>query len=231
MSRVGNLHIDTPRVACFENEPFLFSIEISGFTEDTIGNKYFISTGDGGFQIFKTPFHALTFLIYFQKNIHSYNTHSFLPNYHQCCGEISLRYDYLYSYNNNFYGKAIIKNARILSKDKLNRILIDTETYTWFVKKINGIESLNMINNKNVYGNSLKEIFHLDLDKVPSSYLFGDENKIRTSICQKLTAINIKNNPLSIYNLYLQIIMTISKTKEIGFVVPAGNLNLQGIDD
>ena len=220
---------------CFQYEPLLFSKEVSNQTKETLKTNYFISTGDGGFQIFRTPIHALSFLIYFQKNIHSFNVHSFLPNYHAGCGELSIRYaityDYLYAYKNNFYGQAIIKNARILSKDRLNRSLIDKETYTWFENKCNGIESLSMIKNKNSYGHSLKKLFGLGDDVQAKSYLFGDENKISTSICQRLTDINIKNSSYFIYNLYIQVIIEIAKIQGKGFVVPIGNLNLTGLDE
>jgi hypothetical protein len=148
---------------------------------------------------------------------------------------ISLRYaityDYLYSYKNNFYGKAIIKNARILSKDKLNRTLIDKETYKWFEKNINGFESLNTIKNNNIYGTTLKEIFKDNEQSTVDSYLYGDENKITTSICQKISEINVKNDKFFVYNLYLQIMMKICGNEKKGFIVPVGNLNPQGLGD
>lgn len=45
----------------------------------------------------------------------------------------------------NFYGSAIINCARIISKDRLNRCLIDAETNKWFLHNTNGIETLTCL--------------------------------------------------------------------------------------
>lgn len=68
--------------------------------------------------------------MYFQANIVRYNSRNDTSSaLYEVIGEINLRYsltyDNLYFYNKNYYGPAIINCARIMSKDKLNRFLLD----------------------------------------------------------------------------------------------------------
>ena len=52
------------------------------------------------------------------------------------------------------YGTAIINNARIMSKDKLNRLLIDETTYDWFLKELNGVENIKNFVSVNLQKNN-----------------------------------------------------------------------------
>lgn len=112
--------------------------------------KYFIDSGDGGFQIFNNPFEAIVFAIYFQAAIVRYNSNNDgTTALYNIIGEINLRYsltyDKLYFYNKNYYGPAIINCARIMSKDRLNRFLLDKNAIIWFNQNINGIENLQSL--------------------------------------------------------------------------------------
>jgi hypothetical protein len=132
---------------CWANEKYLFQ----KYEEVKQLSEQFIDTGDGGFQIFDTPLHAIIFICHFSTAIHLYNSYSILPKMRSITGEISLRYVMThdktykiitYDENKRYYGPSIINNARILGKDNLNRFLIDQNTYEWFMMKISGIENL-----------------------------------------------------------------------------------------
>jgi hypothetical protein len=72
--------------------------------------KNFISTGDGGFQIFDDPLQSLIFSSYFQFKVQRFNSGSYitptLENLYRIIGRIELRYaitfDKIYAYDNNF---------------------------------------------------------------------------------------------------------------------------------
>jgi hypothetical protein len=154
--------------------PFIFDLLLdSGFGYTRSAEKtlfkdiaiqgHFISTGDGGFIIFPTPLHALVFNLYFSAVLHIFNSGHFCPGLSGYIGELNIRsavtYDNIFNYENNWYGKAVIKNSRILSKDRLNRFLIDKETYNYFMKNFNGIESLSIIK-----GDTFKQIMNIGED-------------------------------------------------------------------
>ncbi|RLD53589.1 MAG: hypothetical protein DRI97_13190, partial [Bacteroidetes bacterium] len=126
---------------CLENNQFVFQ----NYTKEKI-EKSFISTGDGGFLIFETPLHAVFFAINFEMMVRSFNAYHHYPKLRKIIGSLSLRYaityDTIFSFENNYYGSAIINNARILEKDTLNRCLLDQRTYEWFLTNIDGIENL-----------------------------------------------------------------------------------------
>ena len=52
----------------------------------------FINTGDGGFQIFDTPIHAMAFAINFQMIVRYYNSFRYFPKLRKIIGPLSLRY-------------------------------------------------------------------------------------------------------------------------------------------
>ena len=119
-------------------------------------NSEFISTGDGGFLILPTPYHAVIFALYFQSQVKLFNGYRILPVLREYLGELNLRftltYGEIFSFKKSYYGPSIIRNARVLGKDKLNRMLIDKETNDWFQKRIINIEnitnfSLDMLKN------------------------------------------------------------------------------------
>ncbi len=203
--------------------------------------KAFIDTGDGGFQIFETPLHALVFNVMFESVLRTYNSFHLYPRLRNIIGPISLRYamtyDKIYAFNNNYYGSAIINNTRILSKDTLDRCLVDTGTYNWFLLSVNGFENLQIIT----------------LNEISSIYEFSEYNKkyikngvnvtftneysreigIVNSDILKIGRIQSKESELSIYNLHLQVILHIGDENDINnkkiFTISLGNLNTTGI--
>ncbi|HEY5589895.1 MAG TPA: hypothetical protein VIK55_02645 [Paludibacter sp.] len=212
---------------CIKKENFIFQKY-----GDTIEHfkSHFISTGDGGFQIFDNPLQALTFVIYFQAYVRRLNSKSYtskiMINLCNIIGKIELRYtistDKIYSYDNNFYGPAIINNARILAKDHLNRLLLDSSSLDWFDLNINTVENLLVFAKNDL----MKSDYFADYDIKKESLLF-DENIHFTSVdILKIGNISSKNTILDVYNLKIQVrLEVLNKT----FVITIGNLNTQGI--
>ncbi|MFO7614862.1 MAG: hypothetical protein R6W71_09515 [Bacteroidales bacterium] len=221
---------------CLENNQFIFQ----RYTKEKIENS-FISTGDGGFVIFDTPLHSLFFAINFEMVVRAYNSYHLFPKLRNIIGSISLRYaisyDTVFHFDDNFYGSAIINNARILDKDTLNRCLIDQQTYDWFLISIDGLENLQIL--------SIEEIANifdfLDYDR---SLLDKGENEIldnntsrRTGIINsdilKVGQIQSKQTLINIYNLHLQVTARIYSDRKVEnkrtITVSLGNLNTSGI--
>jgi hypothetical protein len=140
-------------------------------------------------------------------------------------GEITIRsaitYDNVFNYEKNWYGKAIIKNSRMLSKDQLNRFTIDKETYNYFMRNFNGIETLSIID-RQVFKKSM------GIDGDFHSVLFDGRHKnlLRNIHIQKLEDILAKNTKLNIYNLEIQFnaISTLNNT-EVSYIFTLGNTN------
>lgn len=221
---------------CLENNQFVFQ----RFTKERI-EKSFISTGDGGFVIFDTPLHALFFAINFEMVVRAYNSYHLFPKLRNIIGSISLRYaisyDTIFHFDNNFYGSAIINNARILDRDTLNRCLIDQQTYDWFLINIDGLENLQ------VYTiNQIANIYEfLDYDRASikdgENEILGRQaarySGIINSDVLKIGQIQSKESQINIYNLHLQVTMRIhaDNKKEVRrtITVSLGNLNTSGI--
>lgn len=228
--------------------PFIFSLlrneaeqnflRCEPFLKDYYSEKQLeqemIHTGDGGFFIFRNPLDAVIFSLFFNIYLHLFNSFHFYPLLRKYVGPITVRYtityDQLYKIDSYFYGPAIIKNARIISKDMLNRFLIDNRTYEWFLLNTRGIENLPIIR--------LKELNHLfSIEKEDEeSFLLGDTEKdpgIRYVFCQKLEKINVKDDDLEIYNLTIQSVLTCYSDKDsdnsIRITSTAGNMNCNGI--
>jgi len=165
----------------------------------------FVHTGDGGYIFFKHPLEAIIYLLYFSYIVHLFNSHHLFSALRNFLGEpLTLRYaityDNLYMIDSKFFGPAIIHNARILSKDKLNRLLIDRNTYDWFLANTNGIENLPNI--------TKEDLTHLKIPSTtPLETLFfnpSKKTKIRSAFCQKLEKISVKDDLFDIYNLMIQ---------------------------
>jgi hypothetical protein len=203
--------------------------------------SHFISTGDGGFQIFDTPLHAITFAIQFEMVARYYNSFHFYPKLRKVIGHLNLRYavthDKIYSFDNNFYGPSIINNHRILSKDTLNRVLLDENTFYWFMLNMNGVENLQFVSLKDI--NKLKDFKDYDIEKkseyeniFPLETDFEFKNIISVDL-QKIGNITSKATSLSIYNLHMQYLGGLHNTetdKSEMITISMGNLNTQGID-
>jgi hypothetical protein len=203
--------------------------------------NYFISTGDGGFQIIDSPIHAILLIITFATILRFYNSGLFLPELHNDIGNIEIRYalsfDNVYKYKNNYYGSGIINNARILSKDKLNRFLIDRNVYEWFLNRITGIENLMTLDLDDFI--NIDEFRNYDNSKLESEYNAlivkrGVDKKnegIKSIDVLKIGKILEKKTELDIFNLHIQAVIDYRSffgAQKI-VTITIGNLNTSGI--
>ncbi len=219
---------------CLKYEPFLFQ---------KIGNddfiKSFISTGDGGFQLMPTPLHALTFIVYFEANLRIFNSYKSYPKLRQWIGKINLRYcityDELFQLDNNYYGTAIINNSRLLSKDTLNRFLIEDNTYDWFLRTVRGMETLVTLDIGQI--DQLEEFNNYDKKhdiKDRSLILSLGSNNINLLHLQKIGLVKSKKQEIDVYNVFLQVALRLKDPKNEGnnhnIVVSIGNTNTSGLE-
>ncbi len=222
---------------CFVNHRYIFQKYDPKRIRD-----HFISTGDGGFFIFDTPLHSLLFAINLAVVLRVYNAFHFYPKLRRIIGSINLRYaitqDNIYKFGNNFFGRAIINNARILQRDNLNRCLIDQNVNKWFLVNIGGIENLQVLTMTEV--SNIEEFLNdYDcnvLDEYPDE-IFGIIEKrtygIINSDILKIGIIQSKSTELNIYLLHLQVALKLindddpKQTKV--FTISLGNLNTTGI--
>ncbi|XDD41744.1 hypothetical protein AB3N58_10520 [Leptospira sp. WS60.C2] len=203
----------------------------------------FIDSGDGGFFIFDNPLLSLAYAIHFQEVLTNYNTYHLYRKFRMNVGEISLRYsityDSIFKLDDNYYGPAIINNARILSQDKLNRCLFDQNTHDWFLKYFNSIEQLSYITDKDL--NRIEVFKDYDYSKVlgiKHSVLSKNGQDgvqtygIKSIYSQKIGTIKSKSQYLSIYNLQISFIYSIvdeENEKYQNITSTLGNLNTSGI--
>jgi len=194
---------------CFNNHKFFFQKYTKQEIEDS-----FISTGDGGFVIFDIPLHALLFACNFSIVLRTHNSYHFYPKLRKIIGGISIRYaityDQLYYFDKSHYGTAIINNARILSRDNLNRCLIDQNVYTWFTTNIDGFENLQILtisDMANIY--DFQGSYDYSILKSSPDALFDEkptrEHGIINSDVLKIGEIHSKEAVLNIYNVHLQV--------------------------
>lgn len=221
---------------CLESNQYVFQ----NYDKKAI-EKAFISTGDGGFLILETPLHAVLFAINFELVVRSYNAFHLFPKLRKIIGSIELRYaithDTLFHFDDNYYGSAIINNARILNKDNLNRCLIDESSYNWFLINCDGIENLQVYtihDIANVY--DFQEYEHKWIDKGENLIIPPKKSRydgIINSDISKIGQIQSKEMYLNIYNLHIQVSMYIrsdaSQDKERLITISLGNLNTSGI--
>jgi hypothetical protein len=217
-----------------EYEKYFFSSYASNYIEF---KAKFISTGDGGFQIFDNVLQALIFATYFQIGLKRFVTGGAIDriekNLHKIVDSLELRYaissDKIYSYKSNYFGPAIINNARILSKDNLNRVLLDRNSITWLNKTLNSPENILAINKEDL---SKIDYFKKN-DKRNKSKLFDSSGKIFSVDVQKVGVLKAKERTLDIFNIHIQAKLEIKVDhKEYNtYVVTLGNLNTTGITD
>ncbi|MCK4568819.1 MAG: hypothetical protein KAT76_00930 [Bacteroidales bacterium] len=221
---------------CLEKNQFVFQ----NYTKDKI-EKAFISTGDGGFLIFETPLHSLFFAINFEMMVRTFNAYHHYPKLRKVIGSISLRYavtfDTIFYFENNYYGSAIINNARILEKDSLNRCLIDQRSYEWFLTNIDGIENLQTY--------TIHDIANIyEFTKYDKKFINKGENDIINTRMSRYTGvinsdilrigqIHSKEMLMNIFNLHLQVTLYAyaddKKESKRRITVSLGNLNTSGI--
>jgi hypothetical protein len=203
--------------------------------------RNFISTGDGGFLLFDNPLQSLLFACNFAVVLRVFNAYHYYPRLRRIIGALNMRYaityDKVYTFNQNFFGRGIINNARILIKDNLNRCLIDEHVHSWFTTNLDGIENLQIITL-----NDIANIFEFNKDYDRKFLEKGDEifeNEpsrkygIINSDILKIGNIQSKEASISIYNLHLQVTVQLSNDDDPNqkrlITVSLGNLNTAGI--
>jgi hypothetical protein len=198
-----------------------------------------IPTGDGGFHIFETPLHALFFIFHLESITKLFNAYEFHPELRRITGQINLRYSItfgnIFKTENNYFGPAIITNSRILKKDKLNRLLIDSNCYEWFLENTSGIETLKFITLKRLSSNRhfaeykkelMEDNYFLLNKKTPSDVI------IRSDVL-KIGNIKSKNSTIDIYNIHFQLKFYLGPSEpdeDLPFVISVGNLNPIGLE-
>lgn len=201
-----------------------------------ISKKNFISTGDGGFQIFDNPIQSILFALYFQANVKRYcsggSTREMVKKIYMMIDQIEIRYaittEDIYKYGINYLGPAIINNSRILAKDNLNRLLIDEGSIKWLAKNMNGVETLIAINKMNMTDVEYFKGFDSELP----SFLFDKGRLINSVDLQKVGKIKAKQTEIDIYNLHIQaeLKMKVAHHHFNTYVISLGNLNTSGIE-
>ena len=205
--------------------------------------KHFIGTGDGGYQILPTPLHGIIYVLTFATILRLYNSDKFMRKLHARIGNIEVRYaitlDQLNRFRESFYGAAIINNARMLSKDRLDQLLIDHNVYNWFLDSMIGVENLLSIDLEDVQ--DYPDFSAYDKGKVASrnnALIKGsgsgfDEDGFRAVDVQKIGELHPKGTPIDVYNLHMQALIHYQNLfgHERIFNVSVGNLNTSGIDD
>lgn len=213
------------------HEPMLFGEEDFAAT--------FISTGDGGFQIFETPLQGIIFATAVQVALSAYNTAIIYPRTREFVGGLTMRYaltrDLVFRLDDNWYGSGIISNARILSRDHLNRFLVDGHTVAWFDKVLGSVESLLIQQQEDI-----KHFSHNTADAESGKSMFFDakgdgtlpQNCFRALDLQRIGTVTAKGQPLEVFNLHLQVVIrNILESRGINrqSIVTLGNLNSAGI--
>ncbi|MFU8844681.1 MAG: hypothetical protein ACNA7V_12840, partial [Bacteroidales bacterium] len=149
----------------------------------------------------------------------------------------AITYDKIYTFNQNFFGRGIINNARILIKDNLNRCLIDEHVHSWFTTNLDGMENLQIITL-----NDIANIYEFNKDYDRKFLEKGDEifeNEpsrkygIINSDILKIGNIQSKESSISVYNLHLQVTIQLVNDDDASqkrlITVSLGNLNTTGI--
>ncbi len=142
----------------------------------------------------------------------------------------------VYSFDNNYFGAAIINNSRLLHKDRLNHLLIESHTYDWFMIAITGVENLQALCLRELL--KIKDFSDYDknFDQAQNALIPIDNNElkqegIKSVDIQKIGLIREKTTELDVYNLHIQATIKFQKILQdtITFTVSLGNLNASGI--
>jgi hypothetical protein len=205
--------------------------------------KGFIPTGDGGFQMFETPLSAIVFALYFQLVLSGYNASFYFPKLRRLVGPLTLRYGLTYDHvvriDHNWFGPAIIKNARITARDTLNRLLVDGETIQWFADRIGTVETMATLTAEDI--KRIKELAWRDRNLLQHSVLFRSPDAtaewqqpiFRSVVSQKIGRVTSKNDQYDVYNLFVQVLFywvdLLQRVAAQHMVVALGNLHTEGI--
>jgi hypothetical protein len=237
---LSELHANTVE-KLIKHEPYIFE----DYLQEDIPR---IDTGDGGFIIFNNPLCGLLYTIYFQFNLDLFNTYHVTPEFRDLIGSIEVRYsmayDKLFKSENNFYGPSIINSARINSKDKLCRFLIDQNSKDWFTEYFNGIENICQLNDVEVK-NILFKAFNLSkgelIYKVSSIFTKHKDKHwgIKNINLIDIGKIQSKDQIIYIYSLHLQILFAMLHPnsngneidKDVKITSTLGNLSTVGLGE
>ena len=222
---------------CLKNHRYIFQ----KYSEEKI-KEDFISTGDGGFLVLDSPLHSLVFASNLAVILRIFNSFHFYPKLRKIVGPIKLRYaityDKIYTYESNFYGRAVINNSRILVKDNLTRCLIDENVYSWFEMNIDGLENLQVLtitDLANIF--EFKKEYDPKYLKTSTDEIFEDEPSRKYGIINsdilEIGKIKSKEAVMNIYNLHLQVTLNLYnddiENQSRTITVSLGNLNTAGI--
>jgi hypothetical protein len=198
----------------------------------------FISTGDGGFQPFATPLQAVVFAIHFETYLAAFNSSFHFPRLRAFVEQpvvvrYALTFDKVFEQDGNIFGPGIISNSRIISRDTLNRFLIDEKTVGWFQQHLASVESLLTLRSEDLSAVSQHGRSH---KRPPRSSLFGStepELGVKAVHLQKIGILTAKNKPLDVFSLMIQVAVPLAAetgaSKRRTAVVTVGNLNTGGI--
>lgn len=242
--------------------------------------KDWIDTGDGGYVFCATPLQGLLLALYIQSSLQTYNSERFdtWPPMHdgadygnEVCairrltGPLTVRFamafDQVYEYpawpgqfptlsQSNLYGTGIITAARIMSRDKLDRFLIDANAFGWFQKHTNGVESLRFLPQHVALQQARKEA-PPDPDSGWRSYAFQIRSKTAPTAQSKerlgyskgidelhsmrIGKVQAKEQRIEVYNIHVQMshryFLDGDSDAPDHFIVTLGNLNPQGIGE
>jgi len=212
---------------CIKNHKYIFQ----KYSENI--ENYFIDMGDGGYFIFDSPLQSLIFASNFAVILRSYNSFHLFPKLSKIIGGLSTRYaityDKIYNFDNNFFGRAIINNSRIL--------IIDQNVHSWFTINMEGIENLQIItinDISNIYEFN-KEYDISVLDDHKDEIFSNDPSRIYgiiNSDILKIGKITSKESELNIYNLHIQVCVNLISDDDDSqklITISLGNLNTTGI--
>ena len=221
---------------CLDNHKFIFQ----KYNHERI-ERNFISTGDGGFFMFDNPLQAVLFASNFAVVLRVFNAYHYYPRLRRIIGAINMRYaityDKVYTFDNNYYGRGIINNARILIKDDLNRCLIDEHVHSWFTTNLDGVENLQIVTMNDIanifeFSKGYNRKFLESPDEI-----FEDEPSRKYGIINsdilKVGVIHSKETSISVYNLHMQVTIRLTNDDDPEqsrlITVSLGNLNTTGI--
>lgn len=213
-----------------DENPYLFQ----KYEEGNDPFAHFIDTGDGGFFILRNPLEAIAFIINFSIYLRVYNSNYEFEDLYDILGELNVRFAItsgnVYQFKKNYYGEAIIKCARILSKDKLNRILMDSETHRWFLKNLIGIENLRNISEDLLEQSQYFQSRKFDIKPYKDEDRFkGNFKDINSCIELKLKQSKEKETNLEIYVVGIESTLPMSEGQEGKVTVHIGNYNTEGL--
>lgn len=194
----------------------------------------YIGTGDGFYIALNNPLKALIYLCHFRMEIEEFQTRNKAYTFMRIVEDFVFRFSIatgkVFIYENKYFGDAIIRCARIMAKDKLNRCLLDKDTLFWFYENGNGIESLQEF--------TLDEIKTSEAsisDPNGTSLLFPKATEgnlaFKTIIASKIGKIEVKQDGFDVYNLFVQMAMRLGPAngKSYPFVTSLGTTNTNGL--